>query len=270
MFISIGYFLLASYAAVSSPISCEKWFPAKGAVKGVAVVTHGMNMRPSCMDALAQELAESGLEVFRASFSGHCEGHGDYLKVTAADWESDARRIHGIASARAKELAKPLYLTAYSFSSLVFQTMAKELPFAKRLYLAPPFETKFWYPVVRWIARTFPDYSYSTLNPYCGANPRSNGRSLLALEEFLERWRAGRGRDDATPLLAFAEPDDELVSFSGVQAVTSANPRWRVEAISNREHTLPKSYHHLIIDEPSLGNKEWQRLRQSARVFFAL
>lgn len=262
--------LLAPYAAVSSPIACEKWFPAEGATKAVVVVTHGMNMQPSCMDALAADLARQGFEVYRPAFSGHCAGHGDYLHVKAADWEGDARRVHKTATLRAEALKKPLYLLAYSFTSLVFQTMAKELPFAKRAYLAPPFATKFWYPVVRWIAGTFPDYSYGTLNPHCAANSRSSGRSLLALEEFLQKWHAGAGKGDPTPLLAFAEPEDELVSFDGVKAEVAANGRWRVESISNRGHTLPKSYHHLIVDEPSLGTSEWNRLRSEVGKFFTL
>jgi hypothetical protein len=220
------------------------------------------------MDALAAELARQGFEVYRPAFSGHCAGHGDYLHVTAADWEADARRVHRAASLKAQALKKPLYLLAYSFSSLVFQTMAKELPFARRVYLAPPFATKFWYPLVRWIARTFPDYTYSTMNPYCAANGRSNGRSLLALEEFLQKWRNGSGKEDPTPLLAFAEPDDELVSFEGVKEEVLRNGHWRVESISNRGHTLPKTYHHLIIDEPSLGPAEWDRLRAEAAKFF--
>lgn len=264
----IFFALLAPNAAVSSPIACEKWFPAKGSPKAVVVVTHGMNMQPSCMDALAAELARQGFEVYRPAFSGHCAGHGDYLNVKAAEWEADARRVHKAASLKAEALRKPLYLLAYSFTSLVFQTMAQELPFAKRAYLAPPLATKRWYPVVRWIAGTFPDYSYGTLNPHCAANPRSSGRSLLALEEFMKKWRAGAGKGDPTPMLAFAEPDDELVSFEGVKAEAAANPHWRVEPISNREHTLPKTYHHLIVDEPSLGAGEWSRLRAEVGKFF--
>jgi hypothetical protein len=227
-----------------------------------------MNMQPSCMDALAAELARQGFEVYRPAFSGHCAGHGDYLRVTATDWEADARRIHRAASLKAEALKKPLYLLAYSFSSLVFQTMAKELSFAKRAYLAPPFATKFWYPAVRWFAGIFPDFSYGTLNPHCAANPRSSGRSLLALEDFLRRWRAGEGKMDITPLLAFSEPNDELVSFEGVKAEMAANPHWRLESISNKEHTLAKTYHHLIVDEASLGVGEWNRLRSEIGKFF--
>lgn len=264
------FFLLAPYAALSSPVACEKWFPAEGRARGVVVVTHGMNMQPSCMDALATEMARQGFEVYRPAFSGHCAGHGDYLRVTAADWEADARRVHRAAALKAEALKKPLYLLAYSFTSLIFQTMSKELPFSKRAYLAPPFATKFWYPALRWIAGRFPDFSYGTFNPHCAANPRSSGRSLLALEEFMKKWRDGQGGDDPAPLLAFAEPADELVSFEGVKAEAAAHGNWRVEAISNKGHTLPKTYHHLIVDEASLGANEWDRLRAEVGNFFTL
>jgi len=53
--------------------------------------------------------------------------------VQPLHWEEDVRRMHGIASARAKELGVPLSLVAYSFSALVFQVLAAEFPFGKRI-----------------------------------------------------------------------------------------------------------------------------------------
>lgn len=254
-------------AVVSSAISGEKWFPAEGPPKGVAVVTHGMNMRPACMDALASFLAENGWEVFRPAFAGHFPGQGDYLRVTAAEWEADARRIHGEASKRAEALKVPLSLVAYSFSSLVFQTMAGELPFIKKIYLAPPFAPKSWYPLVRAFAFCFPDFRLRSHNAYGAANPETSGRAVLALEGFLARWREGRGRAEKGAALVLAEPEDELVSFRGLKALVARNPEWRLEPVSNRRHTLGKSYHHLIVDGASLGEAEWARVRGLIRDF---
>jgi hypothetical protein len=254
-------------AAVSSAISREKWFPAEGAPKGVAVVTHGMNMQPACMDSLATFLAGKGWEVFRPAFAGHIPGQGDYLCVTAAEWEADARRIHAEAASRAVSLNGPLHLVAYSFSSLVFQTMAGELPFKKRIYLAPPFATKSWYQLVRAFASRFPDFRLRSRNTYGAANPETSGRAVLALEDFLARWREGKGMGEKGEALLLAEPEDELVSFRGLKAVVARHPEWRLEPVSNRGHTLGKSYHHLIVDGPSLGEREWARVRGLIRDF---
>lgn len=241
-----------------------KWFAAEGKARGVAVVSHGMNLRAERMDSLCQALAAKGYEVLRPSFTGNEPGNNEeYLRVEAKDWERDARAVHAEAAARAKARGGlPMVLVAYSFTAAVFQVLNKDLPFAKRIYLAPALAPRAWYPAVIWFARTFPNFSYTSLNfiDY-QAQARSGARPFLALDSFLARWRKGEGRHDPTPTLVLFDPRDELLSYRALMGIADDTPAWRVEKINAAAATNPRAVHHLVIDEPALGAAEWARVR---------
>jgi esterase/lipase len=265
LLITLAFSSISRAAPAAELGPCDSWIKATGAPKGVVLVTHGMNLKPACMDELAQVLAKVGYEVLRPAFTGHCGGNEKYLNVKAADWEADARRYHALAAAKAQALKKPLHLVAYSFTALIYQTMEKDLPFERRVYLAPPFSTKFWYPLLRWVAGTFPNLTYESKNiTACAANVTSGARGFLAMDHFLQRWQSGEGRRYEKPILTFAEPNDELVSYDGLVTFSADKNNWQLERVTNKGSTLPKTYHHLIVDTPSLGAEEFRRLSQMA------
>jgi hypothetical protein len=251
-------------------MASEKWFAAEGKVRGVAIVSHGMNLRAERMDALCSSLAADGFEVLRPSFSGHDPADTPaYLAVEAAAWEADARATHASALERARVLGGvPLILVAYSFTAPVFQVLHRELPFARRIYLAPAFATRAWYPAVIGFARTFPGFTYTSLNfKEYQAHSRSGARPFLALEAFLKRWRRGEGRGDETPTLILFDPKDELLSYRGLMNIADETPAWRVERISAAGATNARPVHHLVVDEASLGASEWRRMLGLIRDF---
>ncbi len=257
------------YAASNPPAlgPCDSWFTATSHPRGVVLLTHGMNLKPSRMDELAQLLAQSGFEVFRPAFKGHCDKNKEYLDISADQWEADAKRFHAIAQRRAKNLKRPLYLVAYSFSALVFQVQAKELPFAKRIYFAPALSLKFWYPMVAWAAQQFPSYTYaSRVPPGYRANEISGASAIVALEEFHRRWRGGAGRGDSTPILMFASTKDELVNYDGLQTVVADKNNWLLEIVST-EKSLPQGGNHLFIDQGSAGPEAWSLIKERALNF---
>lgn len=240
---------------------CSQWLSAATApARGVAVVAHGLNLRPDRMDAMAIGLAQAGFDVLRVAFRGHCGINKDYLSVTADQWEADAREFH--AEARERAAGRPLVLVAYSFSALVFQSLSADLPFTRRVYFAPALSQHWWYPWLVGVARILPWLEFRSVNlPDYAANPRSGARALVALEFFSGRWRGGAGREDPAPALVIADRGDELVSFSGLEGLVAERPLWRLLEVSNQGSTLPRAFHHLVIDEPSLGPAEWARVQ---------
>jgi hypothetical protein len=249
----------------------SKWFAPEGALKGVAIVTHGLNLRSERLDGICHFLATKGYAVSRPSFSGHEVGNNEgYLSVNAEDWEKDAEAVHAEASAKARAAGVPLVLIAYSFTAPVFQVLAKRLAFAKRIYLAPAFSPRAWYPAVIWFARSFPGFSYPSLNfKEYQSHSVSGSRPFLALEAFLKRWRAGEGRGDETPTLVLVDPKDEHLSYRALMNIADDTPAWRVERVSAAGSTLKRPVHHLIVDEPSLGSAEWRRMLALMEDFLA-
>lgn len=247
----------------------DLWFPAVGKVRGVAVVTHGMNLKPERMEDFARMLAGLGYETLRPAFTGHGESNKEYLAVTPAQWETDARRIHALAAERARAHGGvQLVLAAYSFTAAVFQAMAEELRFDRRIYLAPALATKAWYRGVIWFAESFPGFTYPSMNmKHYQVHPRSGSQPFVALDHFLSRWVQAERRAEPVPTLILMDPQDELLSYPRIMGLADERPHWRVERVSVAGSTLPRRFHHLIVDQPSLGAAEWQRVAGSVAEF---
>lgn len=249
----------------SEPL-CDAWFTATVNPRAVVILTHGMNLKPSCMDQMAREFSQAGFEVLRPAFSGHCGDNKKYLEVAASDWEADARRIYSVGKARAKGLKKPLYLVGYSFSPVVFEALGDELLFDKKIYLAPALSPKFWFPALRFLAKTFPWVTYDSRVPAkCAANQVAGARPILALDHFLERLSSTKAQE--VPTLVVAEPYDELVSYDGLQEYAKSKKTWLMESISNAGATIPHPYHHMIISPEAVGGTEWSKLMKESLEF---
>ena len=97
------------------------------------------------------------------------------------------------------------------------------------------------------------------------------GTSMAAYNALFDSLRAtqesGLGKSKA-PTLVLIDPKDELVSGPGLAELIEFNAlnEWRLEQVSNRGATLERgAYHHLIIDEPSVGSEEWKRIQTLIR-----
>ncbi|MCO5142516.1 MAG: alpha/beta hydrolase [Oligoflexia bacterium] len=249
--------------------SCDQWITETVKPKGVVLLGHGLNLLPSKMLPWAKALAKEGYEVFLPAFTGHCNDQEKFLSISAKDWQVDLDKIYLQASERANRLKVPLFLVAYSFSALLFQTNAEKFAFDKKIFLSPALATKFWYPWVILVAGWFPDFTYSTMNlPDYAANKKSSSRAVLALDEYLKKWNQGSGKDDRTPILVWADKADELVNYDGLQTIVADKNNWNLERIDNKESTLKKPYHHLIIDSAAVGEKTFQLMIKESLEFF--
>lgn len=239
---------------------CDRWFAARGGKKGVVLLIHGANLRPDRMDEMGATLAERGYETYRPGFRGHCdEGEGAVTGALASIWEKEAQEFYATAKSRAG--TKPLFLVAYSFGALIYQVLGDDLRFARRVYFAPAFATKFWYRPLVWLAGLFPGFSYPSLVPKeYRANNRTSLQGVLAFDVFLQRWKKGEGKNLEEPILLWMDPKDELVSYDGVVTHAADKSNWRLERLSVKDSTLDRSYHHLITDSRALGANEWERV----------
>ena len=112
-----------------------------------------------------------------------------------------------------------------------------------------------------WILKQFPKFTYASKVPAaCAANATSGASPILQLHELLNMWKDGKGRHEKVPTLVIAEPDDELVDYSGLQKLASSLENWRLERVTNAGKKDPKSYHHMIVTPESVGDEEWARM----------
>jgi len=267
MLFSLGIFRKQSGDRDPYP-RCDRWIPASGQPRGVLVVSHGMNTYPPAMDEFGESFAKDGYEVFRPGFWGH---HGDteeFLGVTSHEWLEDAHRIHAEAKARADSLGVPLYLLAYSFSGLIFQVLSEKLPFTKRVYLAPAIALHFWYLPLMWLVRLIPWLTFRSIIPEGYVASRRTGLfSVLAMDFFYLRWTLGEGSKPAGPTLIWAAKRDELVHAPKLRELAAERTDWEFRETNVSGCTLPRRYHHLILDSASMGAEEFQRVVKESKEF---
>jgi len=254
-------FLLTAHAAAATPPDCETWYPPAGKLKGVMIVTHGLNLKAAALSEIAKHHAANGYEVLLPSFTGHCGPAETLQNVKPEEWESDARRFHAAAKEKAMKKKVPLVLSAYSFSGLVFQSLSRELPFDRRVYLAPALETHFWYPFVVFLVNLWPTNLPRTVIPEgYYAQEYAGTRSVLTMNHFFLKWNEQRKTEDPTPTLIWASLKDELVHGPRLKKLAEGKKGWKFREVSVSGATLKPSYDHLIVDSASLGQAEFSRM----------
>jgi alpha-beta hydrolase superfamily lysophospholipase len=103
-----------------------------GELKGVALVIHGLNLRPDRMQPIIAKLTESGIDVLGLSLRGHGEnythrnGIGEdqarleaFKNVSYQLWMNEAYLAYLHLKARGEEKGVPLFLTAFSLGGLI-------------------------------------------------------------------------------------------------------------------------------------------------------
>ena len=234
--------------------------------RGWVLVAHGMNLKPSRMQPLADAVcnAESGLACRILTLEGHEEGIPSRMRqVTAASWK--ATMLEEIRWIRQQAGKKPVFFLGFSLGSLMgawAMQQFEENPFERAVLLAPPIETHAY----ARLAALIPGPSHWTLPSRNHPEYRANSgtslgayRALFAIQDEL-RNAEPRGRQD--DVLVLVNPDDELVSARKLRrrAEKSGWSRWQIEDVLTLRPSLSPVYQHLFIDEPSMGSEAWEHL----------
>ncbi len=132
-----------------------RWFfsDTQGSLKGVALVIHGLNLRPDRMQPIISKLTGAGIDVLGLSLRGHGENfhHGKgidedtarldaFKNVSYRLWMNEAYLAYLQLKERGKEKRVPLFLTAFSLGALIgldlFATHA-DVEFDRLVLFAP-------------------------------------------------------------------------------------------------------------------------------------
>ncbi len=264
-------------ATVSSALpAASAWLRSeKQPARGVALVVHGLNLRPDKMDSIARTLNEEGFDVLRASLSGHRGDLEQFKHVSRDRWLHDLHDAYCEARRAADRRGLPLNFVGYSLGALVNLDLMNNVPEAgvrydRMVLLAPAAALNWTSQLVRALNAFGEDFlvpsaSNATYRASC------EGTSMAAYNALFDSLRAtqesGLGKSKA-PTLVLIDPKDELVSGPGLAELIEFNAlnEWRLEQVSNRGATLERgAYHHLIIDEPSVGSEEWKRIQTLIR-----
>lgn len=253
------------------------WLPSKKTeLKSVALVAHGLNLKPSKMNSLSELLNKNGVDVLRVSLAGHRGSKREGLFTTHRGWRNEFQAHYCLAEKRAKELNVPLHFLGFSLGALIgvdFLNTQNNHMVSKMALISPATDVH-WYSKIPgklgWLGGkiSLPSKNlkeYRSQPSTSLASYRSMKKSQNSLEEInLPSLNI--------PTLVFVDPDDELVSLKNLKKRIKKNSldNWKTKPISNKGSTLKKTYHHLVVDKQSMGPHQWEIVKKDITDHFNL
>jgi esterase/lipase len=249
-------------------------WPTDGAARAVAVLVHGLNNKPTVMNPLAGVLNAAGVAVLRVTLQGHdCLDLHALQAVRIEDWLYDALRALCVASQYARAQGLPLYYVGYSVGGsllvdLLQRTGHEDIQVDKMILFAPGIALQPWsaaavrlagflqhIPLLAHWAPYLPiEAKWAEYRCHQGTPLVAYGTRRHSIDHVAQVGLAGLAH---IPTLVFIDPRDELVSAAGLRELrhTDNLHAWHIVEVHK-----PDAPHHLIIDQASVGQAQWQNI----------
>jgi esterase/lipase len=250
------------------------YFPATAGKTAVTLVMHGLNTRPAAMMPLVHWLNQQGSDVFLVSLSGHHPQGVPLKEVDAGTWQQEVKLAYAAAKEAASANGLPLYFLGYSMGALLAQTALtlpmQTAPFQKQVLLAPALSLRRRAGLLRLLCLFTKQLSLPSYTPKAyKANdslPLSVYRILFAEEKKLQ---AAGFQHLNIPTLVIMDPKDELISCRGLQTLMNRLQlsQYRLLLLNDDLHGRSHRFHHLIVDEATMGNQNWETATQEMKTF---
>jgi alpha-beta hydrolase superfamily lysophospholipase len=218
-------------------------------------------------------LNEHGSDVYLLTLTGH-EGEGANMKtVTATHWQQDVLRGYGVALQAAQSMKLPLFFFGYSLGGLLGQSvirLGKGIgSFTKQVLIAPAITIRARSYLLRGLFFLGPQY---LLPSYTPPSYRVHAGLPLGIYRILfteeKKWNAYPEKFPV-PTLIIIDPKDELISYRKLKRITQRDNRDLVEIVELDPHLDHRAgrYHHLILDEATMGERNWIMATSAMRRF---
>ena len=243
----------APETALASERYSTRWYyksPLKRR-RGVALVVHGLNLKPEKMEPIIRQLNRAGIDALNVSLHGHGDNyvrHGrgrgnqkearldSFRTVTYSLWSSEVRRAYLKVRDRGRQKKIPIFLVAYSLGGLLGCDLLVSdagVHFDRMALFAPALNAVIEHYLLKAL-RPFPHLVIDSLSPESyrsnDGTPMAGDKALFeALSHFQERITAALN----VPTIVFMDREDEFISYDNLQEMVSrANlDRWKVISI---------------------------------------
>jgi len=243
--------------------------------RGVALVVHGLNLKPERMEPIIRQLTGAGIDVLNVSLHGHGDnyvrhGRGDpqearldsFRTVTYSLWSSEVRRAYCKVQERGHRMKVPISLVAYSLGALLGCDLLVSdagVHFDRMVLLAPALNAMSE-PYLLKALMPFPNLVIDSLSP---ESYRSNdGTPMAGYKAVFEAHNHFQKHINAAlnvPTIVFMDPEDEFISFDKLREMVSRSnlDRWKIITIRKTRPEIAPCAHHLLIDEAVTGKEVW-------------
>ena len=267
--------------AADSEKHSTRWYrksPLKR-LRGVALVVHGLNLRPDRMEPLIALLNRAGIDALNVSLHGHGDNyfHGDgremqearlesFRTVTSRLWSAEVHSAYQKAKRRAQQKDVPVFLVGYSLGGLLgceLQVSKPDVYFDRMVLLSPALKITLQ-PYLLKALMPFPDFVLDSLSPESyRANAGTPMAGYKAMFETLDRFEKNMNEKLNVPTLIFMDRNDEFISYDELQEMVMGGrlDRWRMVAVEKDTPEAALYAHHLLIDETVVGKEMWLKMQ---------
>ena len=250
--------------------------------RGVVLVVHGLNVKPSKMGTpsiegtLVKLLLDAGYHVYRVTLHGHGGPVEDMQSVTKSDWMNDAYLQYCTAKTIAENKQLPLYLLGFSLGALVYEILMNEatavpVQFEKAILFSPAVAIKPAAKTVLWLQpftsgrSIIKSVSPKEYRAQIGASI-SAYKAVFTMEESL---CAASFQNCNINTIIFIDKNDEMVSTGILRKRIDAYKltNWKIYEVTNTGAVIRPKYHHLLIDNRCVSASTWQYISETIAGF---
>ena len=261
-----------------------RWFYSNthGELKGVALVIHGLNLRPDRMQPLISELTESGIDVLGLSLHGHGDNYTRskgidedqarleaFKRVSYQVWINEAYLAYLQLKKRGEEKGVPLFLTAFSLGGLIglelFASHA-DVQLDKLILFAPALRLHATIYLER-VLSSFPRLVIPSMAPktYLANKKGTPIAAYNALFEGLNRFDKNAGHKLNVPTLIFIDEQDEFIPLGKLKKLVNDKKwtQWQFYLVEKDKTAEDERFYHHIMDASSTGKTVWQDMMKT-------
>jgi alpha-beta hydrolase superfamily lysophospholipase len=260
-----------------------RWYESQSTdtTRGVALVIHGLNLRPSKMESIINILTDSGIDALNLSLRGHGENydrhaHKDpararlaaFKSVSYGLWMDEICAAYYAARNRSADKQAPLFFIGFSLGGLMGADLLVSSPdihFDRMVLFAPAIKMH----LRNYMIRVLSPFPRLTIPSFTLASYQSNDGTPMAgynaLFDSLNSFAGNTGPNANVPTLVFIDQKDEIVSYNRLkQMVQDENlDQWQFYIVQKESSKEPAKIHHLIIDAASTGENVWKDMMQA-------
>lgn len=261
----------------------SEWFLKKRFAKrrGVAIVIHGLNLKPERMGSVIAALNRTGIDVLNVSLSGHGDNYESsggptaeaarletFRNVSYPVWQREVLSASRKAGRRAERKKVPLILVGYSLGGLLgcdLVLMDAGSGVRRMILFAPALNVQLEAHLLK-VLTPFPSLVIDSLSPrWYRSNDGTPMAAYRTLFEVIGRVDGNAGPRLNIPTLVLIDPGDEFISTEKIRELITGRglSRWRVLPVRKDVNVAAAMSHHLIIDEAAVGRNAWMEVEKA-------
>jgi esterase/lipase len=251
-------------------------------IKGVALVIHGLNLRPDKMQPIISVLTESGIDVLGLSLRGHGENYTHHAGIKEDQarleafkavsyplWMNEAYLAYTQVRKRSAHKKVPLFFVGFSLGGLIGLDLFASQPevhYERMVLFAPAVKLH----RSRYLARILSPFSRLVIPSLAPDSYLSNKKgtpmaAYNALFEGLQQFEKHVNRRINVPSLIFIDEEDEFIPVRAFKKLKEEKKldQWKLYIVEKEATASQDTFHHHIIDEYSTGKTVWKEMMET-------